>query len=120
MHSDVSEEVPEIVIKRRFGLLHLMMLMALVAMLASVFARGERRVFALGYFLGAVFFPIALYGYMASLPYLLTVKLYDFGDNLSPGMLVRENFYIVAAIFWLQFTCITSGFLGLTWQRSAQ
>jgi hypothetical protein len=140
------EENGRISIKRSFGLWELMIVMALVAvycsglfiqnewvraslgtitaasilnaMLAAIYSRGERRVFALSYFLGAVFFPVACYGYMASLPFLLTQKLYEICDSLSPGSFKGENFWIVATVFWLQFSCTASGFLGLAWHRS--
>ena len=91
--------------------------MILNSMLAAIFARGERRAVSLSYFLGAIFFLLGIYSYIASLPYLLTLRLFEFLEANSATPPDSENFYIVAGIFWLQFTCWLSALIGRRWYR---
>ena len=94
------------------------MALILNSLLAAIYSRGERRVFSLSYFLGAVFFVPGMYTYMASLPYLITINLMDLLGVLAGPR--RGNFMVVATIFWLQLTCLSSGFIGLRWYRKTK
>jgi hypothetical protein len=93
--------------------------MILNAVLASLFSTGERRAFALSYFIGAIFFLTGLYTYAVSLPYLLTLEFQKWLTAFSSVPVDQENFLIVAAIFWLQLTCLASGIIGRAWYRNA-
>ena len=94
--------------------------MILNAMLASIFSRGEIRAKSLSFFLGAIFFLFGLYSYIASLPYLVTIKLFEFLEASSTTTPDDENFFIVAGIFWLQATCHLSAMMGLRWYRASR
>lgn len=94
--------------------------MILNGMLAGIFARGERRVFGLSFFLGAVFFAPSCYTFQASLPFMITSKLLEIARVYTARPINTENFYIVAVIFWLQLTCFAAGFAGLYWHRSSK
>ncbi len=93
--------------------------MILNAVLASLFTTGERRAFALSYFIGAIFFLTGIYTYAVSLPYLLTMEFQKWLTAFSSVPVDQENFLIVAAIFWLQITCLASGIIGGAWYRNA-
>ncbi len=93
--------------------------MILNALLAAIFSNGERRAFSLSYFVGAVFFLPGLYTYAASLPYLLTITLMDLIGGYTSSGPKRENFLIVAGIFWMQITCLSSAMIGRVWYRRA-
>lgn len=92
------------------------------AMLQAIFTRGEQRAFALSFFLGAVFFGPSLYTAIASLPYLLTMRLVEVLKSMGmlSGSDSQQNFLILATIFWLQFVCYASGFTGRYWYRRTQ
>lgn len=92
-------------------------MLILNSIFASIFARGEQRAFALSYFIGAVFCPIMAYSYMVSLPFLITQKLEEFIQNLTAGEFNTQNFYTIALLFWINVTCITSGYMGRAWYR---
>jgi hypothetical protein len=91
--------------------------MILNALLAAIFTKGERWAFSLSYFVGAVFFAFGVYTYVASLPYLLTVKAYELVKAYASSPPNEENFMIVAIIFWIQITCYSSGIVGRAWYR---
>jgi hypothetical protein len=92
--------------------------MILNSLLAAIFSVGERRAFSLSYFVGALFFVMGIYTYVASLPYLITISLMEWiGDYAGPR---RENFLVVSSLFWLQVTCIGSAFIGRLWYRRNQ
>lgn len=91
--------------------------MILNALLAGVFMRGERQAYSLSYFIGAVFFATGVYTYSISLPYLLTVKVLELSKAFASHPPSDDNYYIVAAIFWLQVTCFSSAYLGRLWYR---
>lgn len=93
------------------------MAMILNSLLAAIFTHGPRRAFSLSYFVGAVFFTIGLYTYVASLPYLLTMKAFEFVEAYASKPPNQENFLIVASIFWIQVTCYSSGIVGRSWYR---
>jgi hypothetical protein len=93
------------------------MAMILNALLAAIFTKGERWAFSLSYFVGALFFPISVYTYVVSLPYLLTIKAYEIVKAYASSPPNEENFLIVATIFWIQVTCYTSGIVGRGWYR---
>ena len=84
------------------------MAMILNALLAAIFTQGERWAFSLSYFVGALFFSLGVYTYIASLPYLLTLKALELVKAYASSPPKDENFLIVAAIFWLQITCYSS------------
>ncbi|MCA9194893.1 MAG: hypothetical protein KDB03_24145 [Planctomycetales bacterium] len=94
--------------------------MLLNALVAAIFARGEQRAYSLSFFLGAVFFFFGFYTYMVSLPYMITIKFYDYLSNSLPVQPDEENFMLVAIIFWLQVLCLTTAQLGLAWYRRSQ
>lgn len=91
--------------------------MILNALLAAIFTKGERWAFSLSYFVGAVFFTVGAYTYVASLPFLLTVKAYEFVEAYASSPPNEQNFMIVAVIFWIQITCYASGIVGRSWYR---
>ena len=93
------------------------MAMILNALLAAIFTKGERWAFSLSYFVGALFFLLGIYTYVASLPYLLTLKALEFVKAYASSPPEDENFLIVAGIFWLQVTCYSSGLVGRVWYR---
>ena len=93
------------------------MAMILNALLAAIFTQGERWAFSLSYFVGALFFSLGVYTYVATLPYLLTLKALELVKSYASSPPKDENFLIVAAIFWLQITCYSSGIVGRAWYR---
>ncbi len=93
------------------------MAMILNSLLAAIFTKGERWAFSLSYFLGALFVMFGAYTYVASLPYLLTMKSLEFVKAYASSPPDDENFLIVAVIFWIQVTCYSSGMVGRTWYR---
>jgi uncharacterized membrane protein len=93
--------------------------MILNAILASLFTTGERRALALSYFIGAIFFGAGMYTYVVSLPYLLTVEFLPWLSSFSSVPIDEENYLIVAAIFWLQVTCMASAIIGRAWYRNS-
>jgi hypothetical protein len=93
------------------------MAMILNALLAAIFTKGERWAFSLSYFVGALFFTIGIYTYVASLPYMLTVKAYELVQAFASNPPNEQNFMIVATIFWIQVTCYSSGIVGRVWYR---
>ena len=93
------------------------MAMILNALLAAIFTHGERWAFSLSYFVGALFFSLGLYTYVASLPYLLTLKALELVKAYASSPPKDQNFLIVASIFWLQVTCYSSAIVGRTWYR---
>ncbi len=80
-------------------------------LLASIYARGARRAFAIGHSLAAVLFPLTLYSIGLSLPHLITIELLEFLETLQT--IDEENYLIVMAIFWLHVWCRSSGYLGV-------
>ena len=94
--------------------------MVLNSLLAAIFTTGERRAYSLSYFVGALFFALGVYTYSMSLPYLLTVKAFDWMQAYAPTPPDEENFYIVTTTFWLQITCYSSAFVGRFWYRRTQ
>ncbi len=94
--------------------------MILNSLLTAIFTKGERWAFSLSYFVGALFFSLGLYTYVASLPYLLTLKAMEMAKTYAPNPPDENNFLIVAAIFWLQLTCYSAGIVGRMWYRRTQ
>jgi hypothetical protein len=101
----------------RATLVTITMAMILNSLLASIFTKGERWAFSLSYFVGAVFFALGVYTYAVSLPYLLTIKAYEFVKAYASSPPNNENFMIVACVFWIQSTCYSSGVVGRVWYR---
>lgn len=96
------------------------MAMLLNSLLAAIFTHGERRAFSLSYFVAALFFfSVGVYGHTVSLPYLLTLKAFEVLEAHGAHPPNKENFLIVAGIFWLQLTCYSSALVGRGWYRRA-
>lgn len=83
--------------------------------LAVIFAREDRRAFAIGHSLASVLFPFSLYAAAFTLPYLITVKLMEWIDAYQK--LDETNFVVVMYIFWLNAMCRLSGYTALYWYR---
>jgi len=93
------------------------MAMILNSLLAAISTKGERWAFSLSYFVGALFVTLGAYTYVASLPYLLTMKALELVKAYASSPPNDQNFQIVAVIFWLQVTCYSSGIVGRAWYR---
>ncbi len=93
--------------------------MLLNSALAAIYATGLKRVFAVGFLIGAIFFVLGIYSSIAeaSLPVLLTTKLLEWLQALSIRI-QEKNYLLVASIFWLQATCLASGYAAIWWHKS--
>jgi hypothetical protein len=86
---------------------------------AAIFARGERQAYATGFMVGSGLF--AVFGYAAplTLPYLLTVRLYDWmkAASVAPD---DEHYWIVTITGWAFLTAMSSGMIARGWYRHVQ
>ena len=84
-------------------------------LVATIYATGSRRAFAVGHSLAAALFPFSLYGSAFLLPYLFSVELLKVIEALQP--VDSTNYWVVIGIFWLQLSCRGSGYLAVYWYR---
>jgi hypothetical protein len=90
---------------------------ALQALIAAIFTRGERQIFAIGFVLGLVFAGASTPAASVTLPFLITIELHDWleaGMATPPG---EEHFMIVMTVFWVLLAATSSAFLSLVWHR---
>lgn len=88
------------------------------AWIAAIFARGERRAFAVGFVVGTFFCLPTAYTAAFSLPYLLTLELQTLIKSTSTTPPSDEHFYVVMGVFWVALTATSAGYLARWWQRS--
>ncbi len=94
--------------------------MGLNALLAAIFARGQRQAFAIGYVAGTVFFGLSINAYAVTLPFLLTVELRKWIEATSPTPPGEEHFVVIMSVFWITLTAIVSGRIGQAWHNRIQ
>ncbi len=92
----------------------------LSVLVTSICARGERQFFSLGFICCFPVYYISIYSYAVSLPYLLTVRLYEFLKSANVDMPSDDHFYIVMGSFWILLTSFGMGRLGQYWFRRTQ
>ncbi|MGY8768072.1 MAG: hypothetical protein ACKVH8_06550 [Pirellulales bacterium] len=90
------------------------------ALLCGIFSKGERRFFALGYVITAVYCLVSTYIAAFSIPYLLTKMLWEYVEALSANPPSDEHFYIVAALFWGNLFAYSGALIALRWYRKTQ
>jgi hypothetical protein len=90
------------------------------ALIISIFARGERRAFALGYIVGTLFCVPSAYAAAFTLPYLLTIELQTLLKNTVGSPPSDEHFAVVMVVFWVVLTGASAGYLGRWWYRYVQ
>jgi hypothetical protein len=93
------------------------LVIALNALIAAIFARGEKQAFAIGFVVGIAFFCVAANGGVFTLPYLLSVELQSWIASFSSAPPSDEHFGVVVGIFWALLTAFTSGLVSQRWQR---
>lgn len=94
------------------------LVIALNALIAAIFARGEQQAFSIGFVAGILFFGVAANGGTFTLPYLLSVELQNWIASVVATPPSDEHFGIVLGIFWVMLTAFSSGLLGQRWHRS--
>jgi hypothetical protein len=94
------------------------LVIALNALIAAIFARGEQQAFAIGFVVGTLFFGVAANGGIFTLPFLLTLELQKWITSFTTSPPSDEHFGVVMGIFWAMLTAASSGLLGQRWHRS--
>lgn len=89
------------------------------AAVAAIFARGERQAFAVGYVVGSFLFALSAYAATVTLPFLLTMKLYDLMKeaSIAPS---DEHYWIITITAWAVITATSSGIIARTFHCRAQ
>jgi uncharacterized membrane protein len=88
---------------------------ALNALIAAIFARGERQAYSIGFVVGIAFFGLAVYSAVFTLPYLLTMELHQWLKATVASPPSDEHFAVVTGVFWVMLTATTSGFVSRRW-----
>ena len=90
------------------------------ALIAAIFARGNRQAFAIGFVVGTLFCGPAAYSAAFTLPYLLSMELHTLLKQTVATPPSDEHFWIVMSVFWIMLTAASAGFIGRWWHRSTQ
>lgn len=89
-------------------------------LVTAICARGERQFFSLGFICCFPVYYISIYSYAVSLPYLLTVKFYEFLESANVDVPSDDHFLVVMGSFWIFLTSFGMGRLGQYWYRKTQ
>ena len=93
---------------------------ALVASLVcAIFSIGERRAFALGFFVAGMGCLLSAYLYGYSLLYLITETVYDILSSHSSAPPSEDHFYLVAALIWGISFAWLGGLAAVHWHRQS-
>lgn len=134
--------------KIRFSVVHLLVLMTLIALfvfvlmndnkwvlggystlfsgivlsilITAICARGEKQYFSLGFICCIPVYYLTVYCYPITLPYLITVELYELLTANSVKVPNEDHFIMVMTSFWLFVTSYGMGRLGQYWYRRAR
>ncbi len=89
------------------------------APIAAIFARGERQAFAGGFIAGSFLFGVSVNAAAATLPYLLTLRLYDWMKAASAAP-SEEHYWIITTTTWVMLTAVSSGLIARAWYLRVQ
>lgn len=90
------------------------------AVIAAIFTRGERQIFAIGFVLGTLFAGASAPAAGVTLPYVITVKLAEWIKQTMTSPPSDEHFLIVMGVFWALLAATSSAFVSLAWHRVYQ
>lgn len=91
--------------------------LAFHAVIAAIFTRGERQIFAIGFVLGTLFAGAAIPAAGVTLPFLITIKLIEWIKQTMASPPSDEHFMIVMGVFWALLSATSSAFVSLAWHR---
>ncbi len=87
------------------------------ALIAAIFTRGERQIFAIGFVLGILFSGAAMPIAGVTLPGLITVELYKWISQAMATPPDDDHVMTVMIIFWVLLAATSSAYASLAWHR---